>query len=40
MHAAGDAIYKTVADGEASGGAIMIIDEKTQHNHLALLRKE
>ena len=29
--------YKAVVDGEMVGGAVVVIDEKTQHNHL---RKE
>ena len=33
-----DAIaYKAVIDGEMVGGAIVVIDEKTQHNHLHFL---
>lgn len=33
----GAAAYKAVLDGEIVGGAIVVIDEKTQHNHLDLL---
>lgn len=33
----GAAAYKAVLDGETVGGAIVVIDEKTQHNHLDLL---
>lgn len=33
----GAAVYKAVLDGEIVGGAIVVIDEKTQHNHLDLL---
>ena len=29
--------YKAIADGEMVGGAILIIDPKTQHNHLDFL---
>ena len=29
--------YKAVADGETVGGAIVVIDEKTRHNHLDIL---
>lgn len=33
----GSIAYKAVVDGEMVGGAIVVIDEKTQHNHLYLL---
>ena len=33
----GAAAYKAVLDGETVGGAIVVIDEKTKHNHLDLL---
>lgn len=33
----GAAAYKAVVDGETAGGAIVVIDEETQHNHLDLL---
>ena len=33
----GAAVYKAMLDGEIIGGAIVIIDEKTHHNHLDLL---
>ena len=29
--------YKAVVDGEMVGGAVVVIDEKTQHNHLDFL---
>lgn len=29
--------YKAVVDGQMAGGAVVVIDEKTQHNHLDLL---
>lgn len=29
--------YKAVVDGTMAGGAVVVIDEKTQHNHLHLL---
>ena len=29
--------YKAVVDGQMVGGAVVVIDEKTQHNHLHLL---
>lgn len=37
LGAQGAAAYKAVADGETVGGAVVVIDEKTQHNHLDLL---
>lgn len=33
----GAATYKAVVDGEMVGGAIVVIDEATQHNHLDFL---
>ena len=33
----GSAAFKAVIDGEIFGGAIINIDEKTQHNHLEFL---
>lgn len=33
----GSVAYKALLDGEMVGGAIVVIDEKTQHNHLDLL---
>lgn len=32
----GSVAYKAVVDGEMVGGAVVVIDEKTQHNHLDL----
>ncbi|MBQ2390665.1 MAG: GNAT family N-acetyltransferase, partial [Clostridia bacterium] len=37
LNAEGSAAYKAVVDGEIVGGAVVVIDEKTQHNHLDLL---
>lgn len=37
LNAKGAAAYKAVVDGEFVGGAIVVIDEETQHNHLDLL---
>ena len=37
LNAEGSAAYKAVVDGETVGGAVVVIDEKTQHNHLDLL---
>ncbi|MBE6051490.1 MAG: GNAT family N-acetyltransferase [Clostridium sp.] len=33
----GSVAYKAVVDGEMVGGAVVVIDEKTQHNHLDFL---
>jgi len=33
----GSAAYKALLDGEMVGGAVVIIDTETQHNHLDLL---
>ena len=37
LNAAGSVAYKALLDGEMAGGAIVVIDETTQHNHLDLL---
>lgn len=37
LNVKGSAAYKAVVDGEMVGGAIVVIDEKTQHNHLDFL---
>lgn len=37
LNADGAAAYKAVVDGKAIGGAVVVINEKTQHNHLDLL---
>ncbi|MGN0546974.1 MAG: GNAT family N-acetyltransferase [Acutalibacteraceae bacterium] len=37
LRANGAAAYKAVVDGETVGGAIVVIDEETQHNSLDLL---
>ena len=37
LNAKGAAAYKAVAGGEFVGGAVVVIDDKTQHNHLDLL---
>lgn len=37
LNSKGAAAYKAVADGKMAGGAIVLIDEKTQHNHLDFL---
>ena len=37
MNAVGSIAYKAVVSGEIVGGAVVVIDEKTQHNHLDLL---
>ena len=37
LYADGSVAYKAVADGELIGGAIVVTDSKTQHNHLDLL---
>lgn len=33
----GAVAYKAIVDGEFVGGAVVVIDEETQHNHLDLL---
>ena len=37
LNALGSVAYKAVADDEMIGGAVVVINEKTQHNHLDLL---
>ncbi|MFW6679042.1 GNAT family N-acetyltransferase [Lacrimispora sp. AGF001] len=37
LSAKGSIAYEALADGEMVGGAIVVIDEKTQHNHLDFL---
>lgn len=37
LNAKGSVAYKAVVDGEMVGGAVVVIDEETQHNHLDLL---
>ena len=37
LNALGSAAYKALVDGEMVGGAVVVIDERTQHNHLDLL---
>lgn len=37
LHAEGAAAYKAIVDNDMVGGAIVIIDSKTHHNHLDLL---
>lgn len=37
LNAKGSAAYKAILDGEFIGGAVVVIDEVTQHNHLDLL---
>lgn len=37
LNASGSVAYKAVVNGEMVGGAVVVIDEKTQHNHLDLL---
>lgn len=37
LDALGSAAYKAVVDGEMVGGAVVVIDQKTGHNHLDLL---
>ena len=37
LNAAGSIAYKAVANGEMIGGAVVVINDKTQHNHLDLL---
>ena len=37
LSAKGSMAYKAVADNEIVGGAVVVIDENTQHNHLDLL---
>lgn len=37
LNTAGAVVYKAVVDGAMAGGAVVVINEKTQHNHLDLL---
>lgn len=37
LYANGAAAYKAIVDGKIVGGAIVVIDELTQHNHLDFL---
>jgi hypothetical protein len=37
LNAVGSVAYKAIADGEMVGGAVVVIDHETQHNHLDLL---
>lgn len=37
LNSRGAAAYKAILDGERVGGAVVVIDERTQHNHLDLL---
>lgn len=37
LNAVGSVAYKAVINGEMVGGAIVVIDNETQHNHLDLL---
>lgn len=37
LNAKGSVAYKAVVDGEAVGGAVVVINEITQHNHLDIL---
>lgn len=37
LHEKGAIAYQAVVDGNMVGGAVVVIDEKTQHNHLSLL---
>lgn len=37
LNAIGSAAYKAVVNSEIVGGAVVVIDENTQHNHLDLL---
>ena len=37
LNSKGTVAYKAVVDGEFVGGAVVAIDEETQHNHLDLL---
>ena len=36
LNTKGSVAYKAVVDGEMVGGAVVVIDEETQHNHLHL----
>lgn len=37
LDAKGSIAYKAIVDGETVGGAVVVIDENSQHNHLDLL---
>ena len=37
LNAVGSVAYKAVINGEMVGGAVVVINDKTQHNHLDLL---
>ena len=37
LNAAGSVAYKAIVDDDMVGGAVVVIDEVTQHNHLDLL---
>ena len=37
LNAEGAVAYKAVVDGKMVGGAVVVIDKSTQHNHLDLL---
>ena len=37
LNTKGSVAYKAVVDGEMVGGAVVVIDEETQHNHLHFL---
>ena len=37
LNAVGSIAYKAMVDGEMAGGAVVVIDHETQHNHLDLL---
>lgn len=37
LNAEGAVAYKAIVNGEFLGGAVVVIDDKTQHNHLDLL---
>jgi len=37
LNAKGSVVYEALVDGEGVGGAIVIINEETQHNHLDFL---
>lgn len=37
LNTKGSVVYKAVVDGKIVGGAVVVIDDNTQHNHLDLL---
>ncbi|MBR4881968.1 MAG: GNAT family N-acetyltransferase, partial [Clostridia bacterium] len=37
LNSKGAVAYKAIVDGDMAGGALVVIDAKTQHNHLDLL---